>query len=98
MSHSVANDPLTAEIRRHDDVLSALYNLLCGPHIHHGYWQGHEDAGQAQVRLVQRLARRLEITAGHRVLDIGSGLGGSACWLAKVFRCSVRGLTLSPAW
>ncbi len=51
---------------------------------------------EAQMKLVERLAARLEIARDHRVLDIGSGLGGSACWLAKTFGCSVLGLTLSP--
>jgi len=96
----MSNSPescLTADIRRHYDVLSGFYHLLWGPHIHHGYWEGTESPTEAQVKLIERLASRLEISPEHRVLDIGSGLGGSACWLAKTFGCSVLGLTLGAA-
>ncbi len=88
---------LTEDIRKHYDVLSGFYQLLWGAHIHHGYWEDGESPSEAQMKLVERLASRLEIARNHRVLDIGSGLGGSACWLAKTFGCSVLGLTLSPA-
>jgi ubiquinone/menaquinone biosynthesis C-methylase UbiE len=34
--------------------------------------------------------------AGDRLLDIGSGLGGPARWLARHFRCRVVGVDLTP--
>ncbi len=86
---------LATDIRKHYDTLSGFYELLWGPHIHHGYWETNESPAEAQVKLIERLAARLEITREHRVLDIGSGLGGSACWLAKTFGCTILGLTLS---
>lgn len=95
MGQSSLESNLTEEIRKHYDVLSGFYQLLWGPHIHHGYWQDSETPAEAQMKLVERLAARLEIARGQRVLDIGSGLGGSACWLAATFGCSVLGLTLS---
>jgi tocopherol O-methyltransferase len=96
MSQPETREQLTADIRRHYDALSAFYRLFWGPHIHHGYWEGDESPAEAQVRLMERLAARLEIGPGHRVLDIGCGLGGASCWLAETFGCSVLGLTLSP--
>lgn len=96
MSQSSAQSCLTEDIRKHYDVLSGFYQMLWGAHIHHGYWEDGESPAEAQIKLVEHLAARLEIARGHRVLDIGSGLGGSACWLAKTFGCSVLGLTLSP--
>ncbi len=88
MSRSQTESLLTADIRRHYDVLSGFYQLLWGPHIHHGYWENQETPAEAQVKLIERLAGRLRIARDHRVLDIGSGLGGSTCWLAKTFGCS----------
>jgi tocopherol O-methyltransferase len=96
MSQSSSQSCLTEDIREHYDVLSGFYQLLWGAHIHHGYWEDGESPAEAQTKLVERLAARLEIARNHHVLDIGSGLGGSACWLAKTFGCSVLGLTLSP--
>jgi tocopherol O-methyltransferase len=96
MSQPSAQLSLTEDIRRHYDALSGFYQLLWGPHIHHGYWEDNEKTAEAQVKLMERLAARLQVAREHRVLDIGSGLGGSSCWLAKMFGCSVLGLTLSP--
>lgn len=96
MNQPETRERLTKDIRRHYDGLSAFYRLFWGPHIHHGYWEGDESPAQAQVKLMECLATRLEIGRGHRVLDIGCGLGGASCWLAQTFGCSVLGLTLSP--
>ncbi len=43
------------------------------------------------------LADRMEIDPQARVLDLGSGLGGPARTLAKVFGCQVVGIDLTPA-
>ena len=96
MSEPSAELQLTEDIRKHYDVLSGFYHLLWGPHIHHGFWENNETPAEAQEKLIERLAARLQVGAEHHVLDIGSGLGGSACWLAKTFGCSVLGVTLSP--
>jgi ubiquinone/menaquinone biosynthesis C-methylase UbiE len=42
------------------------------------------------------LAKRMEISAGSHVLDIGSGLGGPARTVAKMYGCQVTGIDLSP--
>jgi SAM-dependent methyltransferase len=41
------------------------------------------------------LARRAGITAGTSVLDIGSGTGGPACYLAQQFGCHIVGVDIS---
>ena len=42
------------------------------------------------------LANRVNIQAGMRVLDAGSGLGGPARYLAETFDCHVVGVDLAP--
>lgn len=44
------------------------------------------------------LAERMGIGADTSVLDIGSGLGGTARALAEAFRCSVTGIDLTPSF
>ncbi|GGR22120.1 class I SAM-dependent methyltransferase [Deinococcus ruber] len=44
----------------------------------------------------QELAAALNVEHGQRVLDVGSGLGGPARYLAAVHSCDVRGIELSP--
>jgi sarcosine/dimethylglycine N-methyltransferase len=41
------------------------------------------------------LARRVGITAGTSVLDIGSGTGGPACYLAQQLGCRLLGVDIS---
>src|ERR671924_385340 len=41
------------------------------------------------------LARRAGVTAETSVLDIGSGTGGPACYLAQQFGCHVFGVDIS---
>ncbi|MCA1573486.1 MAG: class I SAM-dependent methyltransferase [Acidobacteria bacterium] len=83
-------------VRDHYDRISVFYRALWGDHIHHGFWEDGESPSTAQVKLIERLAARIQIERGSRVLDVGCGVGGSSLWLAREFDCSVRGLTISP--
>jgi cyclopropane-fatty-acyl-phospholipid synthase len=49
----------------------------------------------AQLAKKRHIAAKLAIRPGMRVLDIGSGWGGLALYLATHFDCEVTGLTLS---
>ena len=46
---------------------------------------------------VEELSKRAGIAKGHRVLDVGSGIGGPARFLAGSFGCRVTGLGVSVA-
>src|SRR5689334_5405462 len=42
------------------------------------------------------LAAKADLRPGQRVLDVGSGVGGPARWLAHTYGCHVTGVDLSP--
>lgn len=44
------------------------------------------------------LVAALQPQAGERLLDIGSGIGGPARWIAVTFKCHVTGIDLTPAF
>ena len=46
----------------------------------------------------KELAEGLCLTGGNRVLDVGSGLGGPARYLAAVHGCHVTGIELTPLY
>ena len=50
---------------------------------------------EAQVNKCRLIAAKLNLKPGQRVLDIGSGWGGLACYLARMFDVEVVGCTLS---
>lgn len=54
-----------------------------------------DDLPAAQERKYRRLAERLGLRAGHRVLEIGCGWGGFAEFAARTYGCHVTGITLS---
>lgn len=68
-----------------------------GEDIHIGmYANADEPISAASHRTVQYLSQRIEgLGAEQRVLDIGSGYGGAARYLAKSSACSVTCLNLS---
>ena len=44
------------------------------------------------------LAQKLELDASTHLLDVGSGVGGAARYLASVYGCRVTGLDLTEAY
>ncbi len=50
---------------------------------------------EAQKRKIDHLAKKLRITKGAKVLEIGSGWGSMAIHLAKAYECEVTTVTLS---
>lgn len=54
-----------------------------------------ETLMDAQVNKFRLMFERLELTAEHRVLEIGSGWGGFAIYAAKHAGCRVHSITLS---
>ena len=86
-AHAIAID--AQRVRAHYDRVSRWYSLVCGEHIHQGYWEGASSIKEAQEQLIARLACIARIAPGTAVLDVGCGLGGSAFCLAEHFDCSV---------
>jgi cyclopropane-fatty-acyl-phospholipid synthase len=58
-------------------------------------WDGARDLDQAQEQKLERVARKLHLEPGQRVLDIGCGWGGTAKFLAERHGVSVVGITVS---
>ncbi len=87
-----------AHVAHHYDLSARLYDLFldsdrqysCGYFTHR-----HHDIERAQLDKKRHLAAKLLLEPGQRVLDIGSGWGGLALYLAEVCGCEVLGVTLS---
>lgn len=65
--------------------------------VHYGFWEADtRTLKEALLNTNKFLAELANITPTDTVLDAGSGIGGSALWLAKNIGCRVVGITLSP--
>ncbi len=81
----------------YDDADNFYAIIWGGEDIHIGLYETEgEPIIDASHRTVRQLAKCLgEIGPQHKVLDIGSGYGGAARYLADTFGCTVTALNLS---
>jgi cyclopropane-fatty-acyl-phospholipid synthase len=95
------NNPLRAKrnVAHHYDLDSRLYDLFLDADRQYScaYFERPGDTlDQAQRAKERRIAAKLLVQPGDKILDIGSGWGGLALYLARVAGAgSVRGITLS---
>ena len=81
----------------HYDIDGAIYDLFLDLDRQYscGYFTDGAGLDVAQRAKMRRLAAKLALTPGQRVLDIGSGWGGLGVYLAKTMDVEVTGVTLS---
>ncbi len=85
-------------VAHHYDLSGALYDLFLDDDKQYScaFFESPADTlEQAQLQKKQRIAAKLALKPGQRVLDIGSGWGGLALHLAKHYGVEVLGVTLS---
>jgi cyclopropane-fatty-acyl-phospholipid synthase len=60
-----------------------------------GYWEKANTLDKAQIAKYDLIAKKLQLKAGMRLLDIGCGWGGFAKFVAENYKVSVVAITLS---
>ena len=72
------------------------FKIWGGDHIHVGiYNHSKESIKDASPRIVEIMASKVNLNKDTKLLDLGSGYGGAARYLAKKFGCEVTCLNLS---
>lgn len=87
-----------AAVRHHYDVGNDFYRLVLGESMTYscGYWaRPDEHLDAAQYAKCDLVARKLGLTPGMRVLDVGCGWGTFAVHAARHYGVRVVGVTLS---
>lgn len=72
-----------------EEMLDELMTYSCG------YWKSAKNLDEAQAAKYDLIARKLGLTPGMRVLDIGCGWGGFSKFIAQNYGVEVVGITLS---
>jgi cyclopropane-fatty-acyl-phospholipid synthase len=87
-----------ANVAHHYDLNRELFELFLDRDLQYScayFTNEHESLEDAQANKKKRIAAKLLLEPGMRVLDIGSGFGGLALNIAQWFDVEVVGLTLS---
>ena len=94
------NLPLKSKknVEHHYDLGEDLYDLFLDKSRQYScaYWKSSEESlEQAQQNKINHIIKKLDLSAGQTVLDIGSGWGSMCFEIAKQSECEVTGYTLS---
>jgi cyclopropane-fatty-acyl-phospholipid synthase len=88
-------------IRRHYDLGNDFFRLfLDAKHMMYScavYRTPHDTLEKAQEQKLDQIARKLDLSQDDRVLEIGTGWGGLAIWVATRVGCRVTTTTISEA-
>ncbi len=87
-----------ANVEAHYDLSNDMYRLFLDEGLNYScaYFRTPDDTlEQAQVNKLRHIAAKLDLKPGQRVLDIGSGWGSMAIYLAEHCGVEVLGVTLS---
>ncbi|MGF1752064.1 cyclopropane-fatty-acyl-phospholipid synthase family protein [Vibrio makurazakiensis] len=87
-------------ILAHYDLGNELYNRFLDPSMQYScaiYSQERSTLEQAQQLKMKTICERLELKATDRVIEIGTGWGGLAIYIAQHYGCHVTTTTISEA-
>jgi cyclopropane-fatty-acyl-phospholipid synthase len=91
-------DRSRANVAHHYDLSNELYRLFLDDDLNYScaYFLNPDDSLEvAQQNKLRHIAAKLALQPGQKVLDIGSGWGGMAFFLAEHANVEVLGITLS---
>ncbi|HEY3143092.1 MAG TPA: cyclopropane-fatty-acyl-phospholipid synthase family protein [Acidimicrobiales bacterium] len=94
--HSLARD--RAAVSHHYDVSNRFYEMTLGPSLTYScavFHQPDDTLEQAQENKYQLISRKLGLSAGSRLLDVGCGWGSMVLHAAKTFGVKAVGITIS---
>ncbi len=83
--------------RRHYDLGNDLFFSFLDPYLQYScaYFHETDDLNEAQQKKLELIASKLDLKSGDRLLDIGSGWGGLARYMAEKYQCDITGVNIS---
>lgn len=83
--------------QKHYDIGNDLYEHMLDERMIYScaYWNNATSLEEAQVEKLNLICRKLKLSPGQKVLDIGCGWGGFAKFAAENYQVEVVGITIS---
>jgi cyclopropane-fatty-acyl-phospholipid synthase len=83
--------------QQHYDLGNDLYQVMLDRTMQYtcAYWKGATTLEEAQQNKLHLVCRKLQLEAGMKVLDLGGGFGGLACFMASQYGCQVVSYNIS---
>jgi cyclopropane-fatty-acyl-phospholipid synthase len=84
-------------VQEHYDLGNDIYEAMLGRRMQYtcAYWQGAKTLDQAQENKLHLISRKIQLTPGMKVLDLGGGFGGLAHFMATEYGCQVVSYNIS---
>ncbi|HMK33758.1 MAG TPA: cyclopropane fatty acyl phospholipid synthase [Desulfomonilaceae bacterium] len=84
-------------VQKHYNLDNELFLSFLDPYNQYScaYFNGTDDLNEAQTNKLELIAKKIRAHEGGHVLDVGSGWGGLAKYLAEKYACTVTGINLS---
>lgn len=82
---------------RHYDLGNDLFFSFLDPYNQYscGYFRDTDDLNAAQLKKLEMICRKLNLSPGDHLLDIGCGWGGLARYAAEKYSCQVTAVNIS---
>jgi cyclopropane-fatty-acyl-phospholipid synthase len=83
--------------KRHYDLGNDLFECMLDKYMQYScaYWKNAKTLEEAQQHKLELICRKLMLSPGKTVLDIGCGWGGFARYAAEKYQVQVTGITIS---
>ena len=86
-----------AVAERHYDLDNELFTSFLDPYNQYScaYFDGTEELNEAQLKKMDLICRKINLSKDDNVLDIGCGWGGFAKYVAERYYCKVTAINIS---
>jgi len=87
----------TRVTKKHYDAGNDLYEMMLGPSMSYtcAYWKDAKNLDEAQTNKFNLILRKLELSPGMKVADLGMGWGTAAAYMHEHGNIDVTGVSLS---
>ena len=81
----------------HYDTGNDIFEAMLDPTMSYscGYWENADTLEEAQIAKLDMICRKLKLTEGEKLLEIGCGWGGFARYAAENYGVEIVGVTVS---